>query len=81
MCKSFTDRGRFLLRCGSPCHAAQIRLKSLHQFPEFSGLPSQEWCFGSMSDCQGAAVNSIRGVQVPGLVLWHNSGSSRRNSS
>eukprot|EP00959_Pyramimonas_sp_CCMP1952_P179308 3748714-Pyramimonas_sp.AAC.1 len=33
-----------------------------------------------MSDCQGATVTSIRGVEVPGMMFWHDSDSSRLNS-
>eukprot|EP00959_Pyramimonas_sp_CCMP1952_P466801 9490559-Pyramimonas_sp.AAC.1 len=33
-----------------------------------------------MSDCHGAPVALIRGVEVPGMVLWRDSGSPGRKS-
>eukprot|EP00959_Pyramimonas_sp_CCMP1952_P185309 3874776-Pyramimonas_sp.AAC.1 len=33
-----------------------------------------------MLDYEGATVTLIRCEEVPGLALWHHSGSSRRNS-
>eukprot|EP00959_Pyramimonas_sp_CCMP1952_P103977 2173389-Pyramimonas_sp.AAC.1 len=53
--------------CGSRNSVAHIRVQSLQQFYGFSWLVSQEWCFGAMSDCQGAALTLVRGVEVLGM--------------
>eukprot|EP00959_Pyramimonas_sp_CCMP1952_P343715 7199761-Pyramimonas_sp.AAC.1 len=39
-----------------------------------------EMCFGMIRQCQGATITLIRGVEVPGIVFWHGSGSSGRNN-
>eukprot|EP00959_Pyramimonas_sp_CCMP1952_P206167 4311480-Pyramimonas_sp.AAC.1 len=41
---------------------------------------SMQWCFGRTQDYKGAAVTLIRGVAVPGMAFWHDSGSPRRNT-
>eukprot|EP00959_Pyramimonas_sp_CCMP1952_P069911 1459634-Pyramimonas_sp.AAC.1 len=46
----------------------------VHNSLKDSQLASQVWCFGTMSDCQGATVTLVRDVEVPGMVLWHSSG-------
>eukprot|EP00959_Pyramimonas_sp_CCMP1952_P077409 1617951-Pyramimonas_sp.AAC.1 len=71
-------------RCSTCCSrrsAAHVRLKSLQQFQRLSRLTSQERRFGTASECQGAPIKLIRGVEVPGMVPWRGSGPSRRNSN
>eukprot|EP00959_Pyramimonas_sp_CCMP1952_P252286 5271165-Pyramimonas_sp.AAC.1 len=51
----------------------------LHTLACLSWLTYQRRCFGTMRDCQGATGMLIRGVEVPGMAFWHDSGSSRRN--
>eukprot|EP00959_Pyramimonas_sp_CCMP1952_P466443 9489954-Pyramimonas_sp.AAC.1 len=49
----------------------------------FAGIPwstCQKLCSGMTQGCQGPAVALIRGVDVPGTVFWHDTGSPRRNS-
>eukprot|EP00959_Pyramimonas_sp_CCMP1952_P433111 9069500-Pyramimonas_sp.AAC.1 len=36
-------------------------------------------CFGKSQDYEGATVTWVRGVDVPGIAFWHDSGRSRRN--
>eukprot|EP00959_Pyramimonas_sp_CCMP1952_P356214 7460050-Pyramimonas_sp.AAC.1 len=33
-----------------------------------------------MSDCQGATITLVRGVEISAIVFWHDSGSPGRNS-
>eukprot|EP00959_Pyramimonas_sp_CCMP1952_P019326 408528-Pyramimonas_sp.AAC.1 len=44
-------------------------------------LKSHDLCSGTMYSFQGAAVRLIRGAEVPGMMFWHGSGPSRRNSN
>eukprot|EP00959_Pyramimonas_sp_CCMP1952_P185098 3870493-Pyramimonas_sp.AAC.1 len=37
-------------------------------------------CFGRVHDIEGAAGRMIRGVDVPGMAFWRDSGSPRCNS-
>eukprot|EP00959_Pyramimonas_sp_CCMP1952_P456691 9473592-Pyramimonas_sp.AAC.1 len=77
ICKiSRIDGGSFSKR-GSPPSAAHILGK---QFQRIAWLTFQKWCSGAILDRQGATTTLVRGVEVPRRVLWHDSGSSRRNS-
>eukprot|EP00959_Pyramimonas_sp_CCMP1952_P115687 2418812-Pyramimonas_sp.AAC.1 len=67
-------------KCGSRLSTVDMLLKSLQQFPGFAWFTSQQLCFGAMSDCHGATVKLMIGAEVPDMVFWHDSGSSRRNS-
>eukprot|EP00959_Pyramimonas_sp_CCMP1952_P047912 1000267-Pyramimonas_sp.AAC.1 len=69
---SFSKRGYRL-------SAALIRFKLLQQFEGFVGLKSQEWSSGTTWECHDATVTFIRGVEVPGIVSWHDLGLSGRN--
>eukprot|EP00959_Pyramimonas_sp_CCMP1952_P266506 5571515-Pyramimonas_sp.AAC.1 len=42
-------------------------------------LINRKKCFGRIPDFEGATVTMFRGGEVPGMALWHDSGSSRRN--
>eukprot|EP00959_Pyramimonas_sp_CCMP1952_P454604 9470167-Pyramimonas_sp.AAC.1 len=43
-------------------------------------MNAQKWCFGRIQDYAGATVMLIRGVEIPNMVLWQDSGLSRRSS-
>eukprot|EP00959_Pyramimonas_sp_CCMP1952_P113276 2367638-Pyramimonas_sp.AAC.1 len=66
---------------GSRLSAAHIRCNSSQQFQGLVWLMPQKRCFGMISECQGAAVTLVRGVEVSGRVLWRESGSSRPNGN
>eukprot|EP00959_Pyramimonas_sp_CCMP1952_P340866 7139921-Pyramimonas_sp.AAC.1 len=42
---------------------------------------SQEWCAGTAPHRQDTTVMVIRGVEVQGMMFWHDSGSRRFNSN
>eukprot|EP00959_Pyramimonas_sp_CCMP1952_P008299 173532-Pyramimonas_sp.AAC.1 len=66
--------------CNSRFSAAHIRLKRLQEFHIFPSSTYQTLCFGRIQDYAGATSTLVRGIEIPGMAVWRDSGSSRPNS-